>query len=184
MKIKSRGVALDAGCGDGFFTGLLEEMGFESYGIDVDKERILHASKTYSSNFIISDSRLLPFCDQTFDFILCRGLSTFYGDDNACIKQSEVLLSMLKVNGFLVFISGSDLTGRRTSIRNHRMQDVLLFFTKPSYNRSVYFIFAKKYLVKSLHGFAFSSLIITLSYLMTKLTGHGGYIVCVIKRKH
>jgi ribosomal protein L11 methylase PrmA len=53
----TKGLALDIGCGDGFFTDLLEEMDYETCGVDFDSERITAARRRYRRNFVVADRR-------------------------------------------------------------------------------------------------------------------------------
>jgi 2-polyprenyl-3-methyl-5-hydroxy-6-metoxy-1,4-benzoquinol methylase len=67
------GIGLDVGCGYGVFTRLLEEMGYDMYGVDLDFERITRAHEGHDLNFLIGDSRRPPFRANTFGLVLCRG---------------------------------------------------------------------------------------------------------------
>jgi tRNA (uracil-5-)-methyltransferase TRM9 len=71
---------LDVGCGNGRHVFWLNEIGFETYGIDVSKNLIHIANAKTSSNmerkpdFIISDSAHLPFKNSAFDIVLLVAL--------------------------------------------------------------------------------------------------------------
>ena len=68
---------LDAGCGEGYYTGALAEK-FENnkfssdiYGIDVSKDAVLPASKRYKTvNFSVASVNALPFENESFDVVL------------------------------------------------------------------------------------------------------------------
>lgn len=178
----SKNKALDIGCGSGFFTNLLNQLGIKTIGIDLDVERIKEANSQYNSDFLISDSKKPPFFTSSFDLILSRGLSTFYTDDiQESSNQRDVLLELLKNNGTLIFITSSNLSGKRTTIKNHQISDVLSFFTLPSASTWTYFFFGKNLLFKLFGRFAFNPFFSKLSSLMTKLTKRSGYIVCIVK---
>ena len=180
----SSNMSLDVGCGHGFFTDLLKKMGHESYGIDLDKKVIVEASKNFKSNFLIADSTHLPFSNNTFDFILCRGLSTFYNQIlEHSSSQREHLLNLLKNDGFLVYITASNLSGQKSTIQNHKIHEVLSFFKNPKCEVSIYFLFAQGLLFKLFRENAFKPIFTNLSSLLTKLTKHSGYIVCIIKKR-
>lgn len=173
------GIGLDVGCGYGTFTRLLEEMGYDMYGVDLDLERITRAHKGHDSNFLIGDSRRPPFRANTFGLVLCRGLSTLTSEDlqlQVAGAQRDTLLDLL------IFISASNLTGKRTTIQNHQIRAVVSFFTKPSYRVSVFFFFAQRHLLTVMGRYAFSPTITRLSRLLTLVTKRAGYIVCVVEK--
>jgi SAM-dependent methyltransferase len=174
---------LDVGCGYGFFTSLLGQIGYEAYGVDLNKEAISNASKDYTSNFLIGDSTRLPFTKNTFDVILCRGLSVFYKEIHEQLPyQREHLLDLLKKDGFLIFITSTNLSGQKTTIQNHRFEELLSFFNKPNLETSGYFFFAQGLLFKIFGENAFNSIFTKLSILLAKITKRSGYVVCVIKK--
>lgn len=178
-----RKMTLDVGCGYGFFTDLLDQMGHEAYGIDLDKEVIFAATKNFKLNFLIGDSTRLPFSDNTFDVILCRGLSVFYREIYEDVsEQREHLLDLLKKDGYLVFITSTNLSGQKTTIQNHKFTDVSSFFTKPNLETSIYFFFAQGILFKIFGVNAFSSIFTKMSILLAKITKRSGYVVCIVKK--
>lgn len=68
---------LDAGCGEGYYTGALAEKYASNsiladiYGIDVSKDAILPAAKRYKSiNFAVASVNALPFVSESFDVVL------------------------------------------------------------------------------------------------------------------
>jgi len=178
------GTSLDVGCGYGFFTNLLQQMGHKTYGLDLDSNAIIDASKRYQSNFLIGDSTKMPFTNGTFDFILCRGLSVFYNEilDDASL-QKEHLLDLLKDGGILIYITASNLTGQKTTIYNHTFHEINLFFSKSGYRSSVYFFFAQSLLFKIFRNLVFSPFITKFSSFLTKITKHSGYLVCIVEKK-
>jgi len=180
----TKNVTLDIGCGAGFFTNLLNKMEFDVCGLDFDFSNIKQALETYGINFLVADSRKPPFSQKTFDLILSRGLSTFYTTDIAdASSQRDELLNLLKINGVLIFITASNLSGRRTRIQNHQIENVEEFFKKPDYEAWTYFFFGKNHLFKLMRNAAFSPLFTKISRFLTKITKRSGYIVCIIKKK-
>lgn len=177
-------VTLDVGCGYGFFTKLLDKMGHESYGVDLDQKVIFEASKNYQLNFLIGDSTQLPFPNNTFDVILCRGLSVFYREIHKnSSKQRDHLFDLLKRNGFLVYITATNLSGEKTTIQNHKFKEVSSFFTIPQGELSIYFFFAQGLLFKLFREKAFNPIFTKFSILLSRITKRSGYIVCVVKKK-
>jgi SAM-dependent methyltransferase len=182
----TKGLALDIGCGDGFFTDLLDEMHYETCGVDFDSERITAARRRYKRNFIIADSRCPPFPKGTFDLIFCRGLSTLSNTDlrlESAAEQRETLFNLLTVHGLFVYQTASDLSGKDTTIHNYQIADVSSFFMMEGFHVSIFFFFAITFLLRLLGDFAFSSVITRLSRVLTELTGRPGYIVCAVKRR-
>jgi SAM-dependent methyltransferase len=182
---KNNGICLDVGCGYGFFTNLLGEMGYDISGVDLDTERILEAHKRYAASFLVGDARHPPFMRNAFDLVLCRGLSTLSSQDlaiEASAQQRDALMDLLTRGGLLVFISASNLTGEKTSIQNHKLPEVSTFFAKSSYRVSTFFFFAQRHVLKLLRRFAFSSVITKASSLLTQITRRAGYIVCIVEK--
>ena len=178
------GISLDVGCGYGFFTNLLQQIGHKTYGLDLNSSAIKDASKKYQSNFIIGNSTKMPFTNGTFDFILCRGLSVLYNEilDDVSL-QKDHLLDLLKDNGILMYVTASNLSGQKTTIYNHKLHEINLFFSKSGYRSSVYFFFAQNLLFKIFRNWVFSPFITKFSCFLTKITKHSGYLVCIVEKK-
>jgi SAM-dependent methyltransferase len=78
----SRGRALDAGCGSGFQTTLLERLGYESHGVDV-APRLLAAARRRvpSSALALASVEALPYRGESFDALACCGSTLSFVDD-------------------------------------------------------------------------------------------------------
>lgn len=64
-------LALDAGCGDGWYTGVLLEEGFLVVGLDLSVLRLARNKRTSKeSDFLCADANNLPFRSQSFDLIM------------------------------------------------------------------------------------------------------------------
>ena len=62
------GNAVDLGCGEGYFTGVVASVASNTYGIDVSKAAIRAAARRYpSTTFVVASSRRLPLVDGSFD---------------------------------------------------------------------------------------------------------------------
>ena len=79
---KSEKRALDLGCGPGFFSILLAEMGFKVDAVDESGEMLARATSNARESsvedritFHKGDVTNLPFGDDAFDFIACRNLT-------------------------------------------------------------------------------------------------------------
>ncbi len=66
----SKGRILDAGCGTGFSTMVLEREGYDVVGVDV-AEPMLKIARQKGLSVVKADMRSLPFPDSSFDGIVC-----------------------------------------------------------------------------------------------------------------
>ena len=71
---------LDIGCGTGFFTGILSQMGHEVIGIDLTKEMIHLATvfakqEKFDAKFLVMDAQNLEFKDASFDIVIARNVT-------------------------------------------------------------------------------------------------------------
>jgi len=69
---------LDIGCGEGYYTNLLrdnlEEENIDSHiiGIDISKEGIIHAARTYKGiEWIVASGSNLPIASESLDYVIC-----------------------------------------------------------------------------------------------------------------
>lgn len=60
---KQGSFAVDIGCGDGFWSKKLKEIGYKTISLDLEKE--------YEKTVVIDANKPLPFPDKNFDFIFC-----------------------------------------------------------------------------------------------------------------
>jgi MPBQ/MSBQ methyltransferase len=69
-----RARALDAGCGSGFQTAILEEQGYETHGIDLSPRLLaLATDRARRSTLVVGDVQALPYRDDSFDTVTCCG---------------------------------------------------------------------------------------------------------------
>ena len=64
---------LDVGCGGGFLSNPLSELGHDVTGLDISQESLEVAKKYDTSKrvkYIIADARKIPFPDNSFDVII------------------------------------------------------------------------------------------------------------------
>jgi len=77
-----RGRSLDAGCGTGFQTALLEELGYDSYGVDVAPRLLAVARRRLaSSTLALASLDALPYGAGRFDVVVCCGSTLSFLDD-------------------------------------------------------------------------------------------------------
>jgi SAM-dependent methyltransferase len=73
------GRLLDVGCGDGFWTSIFRDLGFDTTGVDRSQGGIDVARSKYpGSHFLVADAdEPLPFEAGSFDVVFCRAISHF-----------------------------------------------------------------------------------------------------------
>ena len=86
--------ALDAGCGTGFQTAILDEMGYAAHGLDLSRE-LLRAARRRLGRVPLAqgDVQALPYRDGSFTAATCCGSTLSYVDDarQALAEISRVL---------------------------------------------------------------------------------------------
>ena len=74
-------LALDAGCGTGFQTAILAELGFRPHGLDLSAASLAVAqARLPGSRFVRGDLDALPYDDVTFDAVVCAGSTLDFVD--------------------------------------------------------------------------------------------------------
>ena len=74
--------ALDAGCGTGFQTAILAELGYQPYGLDVSVASLSVArGRRPASHFVCGDLGRLPYGEETFDAVVCAGSTLDFVDE-------------------------------------------------------------------------------------------------------
>lgn len=67
--------ALDLGCGTVEFYELVKSLGAEYVGVDLSPDMLAMGKRKYKKiNLKVADAEKLPFKDETFDVVVCRGL--------------------------------------------------------------------------------------------------------------
>jgi len=104
-------------------------------GIDFSKIAIKKATEKWKHpQFMVGDGTALPYKENVYDIIFCKGCSLFNTFDSSKIKSlMDYYLNFLKKDGFIVFISASDLSGLQYPPNdwiNHNQRDILSFFDK------------------------------------------------------
>jgi len=91
---RARPRALDAGCGIGFQTAILDELGYEAHGADISAGLLGTAvERVRAARFTRSDVERLPYADGSFDAVTCCGsVLSFVGTPaHAVAEMARVL---------------------------------------------------------------------------------------------
>lgn len=110
-----QGTVLDAGCGEGFYTGQLKQSCQTVYGIDIAKEAVKKAAKKYRDcHFSVATLSQLPFDNQDIDAIV-----SIY----APILPTE-FYRVLSDNGYLITVTPgkNHLLSLKQKIYQHAFQ--------------------------------------------------------------
>ncbi len=89
---------LDAGCGAGNFMHVVEKMGYEVEGIDVDPNRIESAKQYANGPTYLGDLVSFPFT-QKYDLIICGEILEHIREDTQALLN---LRKALKLNGWII----------------------------------------------------------------------------------
>ena len=78
------GSALDAGCGTGFQSALLSELGWDAHGVDVSAGLLAVARRRLpDAAFALASVEALPYPDERFEAVVCCGSTLSFVDDPA-----------------------------------------------------------------------------------------------------
>ncbi len=79
-------LALDAGCGTGFQTAILADLGYRPHGFDLSAASLAMAqARLPGSRFVRGDLGALPYDDATFDAVVCAGSTLDFVDEPASV---------------------------------------------------------------------------------------------------
>jgi SAM-dependent methyltransferase len=96
-------VVLDAGCGMGYGTGILQAAGAKRVvGVDISPEAIDYARAHYAGEFDIADIHKLPFADSSFDLVVCFEVIEHIDQQSLAIAE---LRRVLRASGILAMSS-------------------------------------------------------------------------------
>ena len=141
--IPPRGRILDLGCGDGFHSMILADLGYEVYGVDNSPEGINRAKERESAaKFTCTNAALLDeiFEKAFFDCIYCRGLSWYHYELNSnnrhginVLDETKNILQYLKPAGTFILQIATDFSGgtdRVSGVINNKLDAYVSFFAQ------------------------------------------------------
>lgn len=100
LEMKPPAKVLDLGCGAGFSTNLLREVGFEVIGIDINP-LMIEKAKVKGLNVVLGDFRELEkhFKEKTFDYVVSISALQWVKKWNDMKRVAEGVYYVLKDNG-------------------------------------------------------------------------------------
>jgi GT2 family glycosyltransferase/2-polyprenyl-3-methyl-5-hydroxy-6-metoxy-1,4-benzoquinol methylase/glycosyltransferase involved in cell wall biosynthesis/archaellum component FlaC len=112
-------IVLDAGCGEGYGTGLLAGSAARVAGVDISTEAAAHARGAYKRQnleYLVGSVSALPFQAGSFDVVVCFEVIEHLDEDHQCAFLREAR-RVLNAEGILVISTPNkkvytDLTGR------------------------------------------------------------------------
>ncbi|AEF96951.1 class I SAM-dependent methyltransferase [Methanotorris igneus] len=120
--LKRKMKILDVGCGTGFLSLILAELGHEVVGIDLS-EGMLNKAREKAKNlgldieFMVGDAENLPFEDNTFDAIVERHILWTLPNPKKAIKE---WMRVLKDGGKIILIESES---RGVNVAKHHYDD-------------------------------------------------------------
>jgi SAM-dependent methyltransferase len=181
-RLQHGATVLDAGCGQGFFTGLFSELGFDAVGVDVSAQGIAGARESFGNTgarFEVGDALALAYKEE-FDCVFVRGCPAYNTAEFAHSTDStERFLKYLKRGGVLIFDHHTNLCARKRSPNWiwHSLDSVRQQFRR--YPASAVY-FSSRADTAVLGSMAFSAPITFLNCRLSELTGFGGEAVAFV----
>lgn len=91
---------LDVGCGSGVFLSRLKNSAKSVYGVDFSEKMIEIAKDIVNDGeFLVSQTKNLPFENNLFDRIICYSVFHYFPDYNYAVKTIEELIRVCKPGG-------------------------------------------------------------------------------------
>ena len=184
-RLKEASRILDAGCGQGFFSGLFAELGFKPLGIDISGEAVRTGQREFGckgAKFESGDVTRLPYFD-TFECVFVRGCSLYNSQSFQHDRTTtDILLKYVKSGGFLVFDYYTRLDPRKKSVTwtYHSIAETRQHFSVYP-DEQVYF--SLRFDALLLRRLAFTRISTALNAFVSRITGIGGDLVVFVPKK-
>jgi SAM-dependent methyltransferase len=173
---------LDVGCGQGFFSYLFSKHGMNVHGVDISETGIRTAEQRYGGpgvTFGVADIHTAVF-PEPFDCVFVRSCSLYNTPVfPVSAEPTETLLRHLKPNGVLLFAYNSKFSSATSSTwRYHSLKDAQAHFRRYP-DASVFF--SNRIDTWLLRRHAFTPPVTRLNIRLSKISGMGGELVCVLR---
>ncbi len=178
---------LDVGCGTGHYSFLFEELGTDVTAFDYNKNLIRNANEKKKElnskvKFLIADGRFPEkIFTEKYDIVFMCGFSLFSIDlDKEVMKK---YLSLLDIGGKLIFVHNSNLTGmvRKTHWREHRINELKLFFENLDCTIEKMYFYDRHIIIKIFHSLVFNNFSTKTHILISKITKLPCCLVFIVK---
>jgi len=181
--LKKGASVLDVGCGQGFFSYLFNKYGMKVHGIDLSETGIHAAADIYGRlgiTFSVADIQTVDFPEQ-FDCIFVRSCSLYNTDTFPIHKEvTDSFLRHLKIGGTFIFAYNSNFSSKASPTwRYHSLADLKQHFNDYP-NAETFFV--NKYTVCFLQKYSFTPFITSLNILLSRVSGTGGELICVLRK--
>lgn len=109
-KYKPNGKLLDIGCGSGFFINLARKKGYDTYGVELNKDAVNYGKNELNLNIVNLDLESANFPSNYFDVVTCSQLLEHIAKPNELLleinrilkKDGILMLEVPNFNGLLV----------------------------------------------------------------------------------
>lgn len=183
-RLKRGSSVLDAGCGQGFFTSLFADLGFDAVGVDISGEGIRAAQRTYGSNlarYMLGDVRS-PDLGRQFDCVFTRSCSLFNSEAFGELQEiTDALLAHVRPGGIFIFDYYTKLSPRKksTSWIYHSLAAAEKHFSK--YPQAEV-IFSLRFDAIALGSLAFTPWVSKIAAIVSHRTGIGGELLALVRK--
>ena len=180
--LKKGASVLDVGCGQGFFSAQFQKCGMKVHGIDASEEGVSAAKNQYGQlgiAFSVANIETVKF-PEPFDCVFVRSCS-LYNTESFALRDdvTRKLLRHLKDDGVLIFAYNSTFSSRVSPAwRYHSLADLRSHFRE--FPQAEIF-FLNKFTTLLLRAHSFSPLVTRLNVLLSKTSGMGGDLVCILR---
>lgn len=167
---------------------LFEACGAEVTAFDYDKALIKKANERKKElnskvEFLVADGRYPEkyFTDK-FGIIFLSGFALFGIKQDSELMEKYLLL--LDNGGKLVFVHSSNLTGdiRKTRWRNHKIEELKLFFEDLDCIVEEVYFYDRQFIIKMFHSLVFNKFSTKIHILISKLTKLPCSLVFIVKK--
>ncbi len=94
-----RGKVLDIGCSSGQYLSYLKELGWDTYGVEMDADTALFAKQKLGLNVVTGDFNALPFEPSSFDAVALWHSLEHFANPSATMRKVH---SLLKKDGTVI----------------------------------------------------------------------------------